>query len=208
MGIRDLILPEDRLFFDLFDQMAEYIEGGSEELVALTGDLSGAWTHCRAIRQKEHDSDGIVRQIFERLDQSLITPLEPEEISRLAPALDDVMDRIDRVAHQICNYGITESTEPLREFSRLILQASHEIRTGIRQLKGLNTRELQRQSVEMNRLWNLSGEILSTTIPALFKSNDPMTVIKYKDIYEGMEVVLQKCNDLGHVLNDIALAHG
>ena len=65
--------------------------------------------------------------IYEKLNESLITPLEPEEISRLAPVMDDVLDRIDRVTQQICNYGMTEQNDKLREFSYMILLASAEI---------------------------------------------------------------------------------
>ncbi len=59
-------------------------------------------------------------QIYEQLNESLITPLEPEEIARLAPVLDDVLDKIDWVTHQLCNYGIPASNDVLKEYSYLI----------------------------------------------------------------------------------------
>ncbi|MDD1718946.1 MAG: DUF47 family protein [Methanoregulaceae archaeon] len=208
MRIKDLILPEDRVFFELLDEMAGTIERAAVLLDRITLTLQGSTPLCREIHQLEHEGDGITRQIYERLNQSLITPLEPEEISRLAPALDDVLDQINWVAHQLCNYGITEADENVREFSRLIGLSTAEIRKGIVSLRTLKKPvEVQQGYVEINRHYNISLELLSTAIPGLFTSGDPMHVIKLKDIYENMAEVLEKCNDFGHVLNDIAISH-
>jgi uncharacterized protein Yka (UPF0111/DUF47 family) len=208
MRVRDIILPEDKTFFDLFEQMAEKIQEGAELLANITADLSQGPQNCRQIRQIEHNADGVTRQIYERLNQSLITPLEPEEISRLAPVLDDIIDKTDWVAQQLCNYGITETNESLKEFSRLILICASQITRGITLLRTMqNSRELQEVSIEINQIWNLSTDLLSKAILELFSSGDPIMIIKLKDIYESMEKVLEKCNDFGHVLNDIAIAH-
>lgn len=208
MRIRDVILPEDRTFFDLFDEMAELIEESSSLLVRLTGDLSGGPSPCREIRALEHRGDEVTRSIYERLNQSLITPLEPEEIARLAPAMDDVLDRIDRLAHQISNYGILERSEELSEFARLIAASSREIRGGISGLRDLGDLEaVQARSREINRFWNQGRDLLSCAVPKLFQSRDPVHIIKHKDVFEHMESILEKCNDLGHVLDDIARGH-
>ena len=170
----------------------------------LTGSLTDC--PCREIRRLEHRGDEITRQIFERLNQSLITPFEPEEISRLAPALDDVLDKIDWVSHQLCNYGITESNEVLKEFSQLIGLSATEIGLAVASMKSPDERNtLPKRSVEMNRLWNVSSELLSRPVLELFQSNDPVHIIKLKDIYENLESVLGACNDLGHIFTDISL---
>jgi len=208
MRVRDIILPEDKTFFDLFEKMGAKIQEGAELLGIITADLSHSPQSCRLIRQIEHDADGITRQIYERLNQSLITPLEPEEISRLAPALDDIIDRMDWVGKQLCNYGITETNDSLKEFSRLILICASQITRGITLLRTMqNSRELQKVSIEINQVWNLSTDLLSKAILDLFSGGDPIMIIKLKDIYESLEKVLERCNDFGHVLNDIAIAH-
>jgi uncharacterized protein Yka (UPF0111/DUF47 family) len=206
MRIRDVILPEDRVFFDLFEDMAGTIREAAGQLVHLTTDLASGSGTCREIRRLEHRGDEITRRIFERLNQSLITPFEPEEISRLAPALDDVLDKIDWVSHQLCNYGITESNEVLKEFSQLIELSATEIGLAVASMKSPDElKVLPKRSVEMNRLWNVSSELLSRAVLELFQSNDPVLIIKLKDIYENLESVLGACNDLGHIFTDISL---
>jgi uncharacterized protein len=208
MRIRDLILPEDKVFFTLFREMAEKIEEASATLNEITHELPAGTEKAHKVRQIEHHGDEITRKIFEQLDESLITPLEPEEIARLAPVFDDVLDKIDWVTHQLCNYGIPETNDVLKEYSYLILLSSTEITHAVSSLAALkNPEDVKIHSQEISRLYNLSTELLSRAVLELFKTQDLLLIIKLKDIYESMAKVMEKCNDVGHALNDIAMAH-
>jgi uncharacterized protein Yka (UPF0111/DUF47 family) len=208
MRIRDLILPEDKVFFTLFMEMAEKIGESATTLNEITHELPEGTEKAHKVRQIEHHGDEITRKIFEQLDESLITPLEPEEITRLAPVLDDVLDRLDWVTHQLCNYGIPETNDVLKEYSYLIMLASIEINHAVKSLSTLKDPEDVKTHVqEISRLYNLSSELLSRAILDLFKTRDLLLIIKLKDIYEGLAKVMEKCNDVGHTLSDIAKAH-
>ena len=208
MRIRDLILPEDRIFLTLFEEMAEKIGEAAVTLNEITHELPEGTEKAHRVRQLEHHGDEITRKIYEHLDESLITPLEPEEIARLAPVLDDVLDRIDWVTHQLCNYEIPGTNDVLKEYSYLILLASKEISEAVKNLATLkNVEDVRTHVSEISRLYNLSTELLSRAILELFKTKDLLMIIKLKDIYEGMAKVMEKCNDVGHALSDIAKAH-
>jgi uncharacterized protein Yka (UPF0111/DUF47 family) len=208
MRIRDLILPEDKVFFTLFREMAEKIAEASTTLNEITHELPGGTEKAHKVRQIEHHGDEITRKIYEQLNESLITPLEPDEIARLAPVFDDVLDKIDWVTHQLCNYGIPESNDVLKEYSYLILLSSTEITHAVETLASLkNPGDVKTHTMEISRLYNLSTELLSRAVLELFKTQDLLMIIKLKDIYEGFAKVMEKCNDVGHALNDIAIAH-
>ncbi|PKL68364.1 MAG: DUF47 domain-containing protein [Methanomicrobiales archaeon HGW-Methanomicrobiales-1] len=208
MRIRDLILPEEKIFFTLFKEMTEKIYEASTTLNEITHELPNGIEKSHKVRQLEHKGDEITRQVFEHLNESLITPLEPDEISRLAPVMDDVMDRIDRVTQQICNYELAESNETLKEFSYLIIMSATEIRDAVTALESFKkTDEVKSHSIEINRIYNLSIELQAKAVLDLFKKKDLLLIIKLKDIYEGLGRVMEKCNDVGHALNDIAMSH-
>jgi hypothetical protein len=208
MRIRDLILPEDKVFFTLFKEMAVKIAEAATTLNEITHELPGGTEKGHKVRQIEHYGDEITRKIFEQLDESLITPLEPEEIARLAPVFDDVLDKIDWVTHQLCNYGIPATNDVLKEYSYIILLASTEITHAIDSLSTLKkSDEVKIHAQEISRLYNLSTELLSRAVLELFKTEDLLLIIKLKDIYESMAKVMEKCNDVGHAINDIAMAH-
>lgn len=208
MRIRDLILPEDRIFFSLFRDMAVKISEASTVLNEITHELPSGTEKAHRVRQLEHLADETTRQIYEKLNESLITPLEPDEIARLAPVLDDVMDYIDRVTHKLCNYGIPQSNDLLKEFSYLIVLSGTEIIHAVDDLSTLKKAdETEQHAREVNRLYNLSTELLSRSVIELFKTEDLLLIIKLKDIYEGMARVMEKYNDVGHALSDIARSH-
>jgi uncharacterized protein len=208
MRIRDLILPEDKVFFTLFKDVAEKIQEASGVLNEITHELPAGTEKGQRIRQIEHLADEITRQTYERLNDSLITPLEPEEIARLASALDDVLDRIDWVAHQVCNYGIPQSNDLLKEFSYLIVLSSTEVTHAIEDLSTLKKgKEVEAHARELNRLYNISTELLSKAVLDLFQTKDLLLIIKLKDIYEGMAKVMDYYNDVGHALTDISRNH-
>jgi len=208
MRIRDLILPEDKNFFILFKEMAGMISEASATLNEITHELPNGTEKAHKVRQLEHKCDEITRHLFEKLNESLITPLEPEEISRLAPVLDDVMDRIDRVTQQICNYELPGSNETLKEFSYLIMMSAAEIVEAVDALESLKKpQDVKSHSIEINRIYNLSIELQAKAVIDLFKTKDLLLIIKLKDVYEGMGRVMEKCNDVGHALNDIAMSH-
>jgi uncharacterized protein len=208
MRIRDLILPEDKVFFTLFKEMAEKITEASTTLNEITHELPEGTEKAHRVRQIEHHGDEITKKIYEQLNESLITPLEPDEIARLAPAFDDVLDKIDWVTHQLCNYGIPQTNDVLKEYSYLIMLSATEISHAVSTLSTLKENEDVRvHTAEISRLYNLSTELLSRAILELFKTQDLLMIIKLKDIYEGLAKVMEKCNDVGHTLNDIAMSH-
>ena len=208
MHVRDLILPEDKVFFTLFSQMAETIGEAATTLNEITHEIPQGTEKAQKVHQLEHKADEITRHIYEKLNESLITPLEPEEISRLAPVMDDVMDRIDRVTQQICTYGLTEQNDKLREFSYMILLASAEIIKTFQELPEMKKiQEIKDHATEINRLYNRTIEFQSQSVLEIFKSKDLLLIIKLKDIYEGLGLVMEKCNDVGHAINDIILNH-
>lgn len=208
MRIHDLILPEDRVFFKLFSRMAVAINEAATVLNEITHELPAGTEKAHRVRQIEHNGDEITRQIYEKLNESLITPLEPEEIARLAPAMDDVLDRIDRVTHQVCNYGLSEPGDVLKEYSYLVMLSATEIGHAVECLARLDQpANVRSHASEINRLYNLSIELESRAVIDLFKTKDILLIIKLKDIYEGLGRVMEKCNDVGHALNDISMSH-
>ncbi len=208
MRVRDLILPENKVFFSLFAEMSETIGEAATTLNEITHELPMGTEKAQKVHQLEHRGDEITRTIYEKLNESLITPLEPEEISRLAPVMDDVLDRIDRVTQQICTYGLTEQNDKLREFSYMILLASEEIKKAYEKLPDMdNIQEIKHNANEINRLYNRAIEFQSQAVLELFKTKDLLLIIKLKDIYESLGLVMEKCNDVGHAFNDIILNH-
>lgn len=160
------------------------------------------------IKQLEHDGDKITHEIYEQLNKSFITPFQPEEISHLAALLDDVLDYIDSTTRKMYNYEIHGVDGYMVELANLIQLSAVELETavkGIRSIKDPMTIELR--CIEVNRLENLADDVLAHATKELFKTKEAIDIIKYKDIYEYLEIATDKCEDVANVLSDIAIRH-
>ncbi|MCT8338349.1 DUF47 domain-containing protein [Methanoculleus sp. Afa-1] len=208
MGIKEWVVPQDKAFFDLFDEMAGTVVAAADLLVDFVENFENVKEKCRQVKQLEHRGDDITHQIYEQLNRTFITPLEPEEISRLASALDDILDYIDGTAQQMYSYGITETDDSMVQLAKLIQLSVVEIEkavTGIRSIKDPGL--IEERCIEVNRLENIADNVLGHAIMDIFKTKDAITIIKLKDIYENLEMATDKCEDVANVLSDIAIRH-
>lgn len=208
MGIKEWIIPQDQVFFDLFDRLAAVVVLASYRLVDLMDNFGTLSEVVPQIKQLEHDGDKITHEIYEQLNKSFITPFQPEEISHLAALLDDVLDYIDSTTRKMYNYEIQGVDGYMAELANLIQLSAVELETavkGIRSIKDPMTIELR--CIEVNRLENLADDVLAHATKELFKTKDAIDIIKYKDIYEYLEIATDKCEDVANVLSDIAIRH-
>lgn len=208
VGIKEWVVPQDKAFFDLFDEMARTVVVAADLLVDFIENFEDVKEKCRQVKELEHQGDDITHQIYEQLNRTFITPLEPEEISRLASALDDILDYIDGTAQQMYSYGITETDDSMIQLAKLIQLSVIEIEkavTGIRSIKDPGL--IEERCIEVNRLENIADNVLGHAIMDIFKTKDAITIIKLKDIYENLEMATDKCEDVANVLSDIAIRH-
>jgi len=208
MGIRDWVIPQDDQFFDLLEKSAQNVRAGAEHLVYTVENFENIKNKCHKMKALEHKGDEITHQIYQLLNKTFITPIEPEEISKLASSLDDVLDFIDGAIRMMYLYGIEETDRYMVELSKLILVSTEELEQavkGIRDLKHANA--VEEQCIEINRLENLGDDLLGDAIKEIFRSQDAIKVIKYKDIYEKLESATDRCENAANVLSDIAIRH-
>ncbi len=208
MGLRELLIPQDKVFFDLFEKQAAVVKEAAWQLVALTEDFTNVKEKRHAIELLEHKGDQITHDIYNQLNRTFITPLDPEEISRLASALDEVLDFIDGATEKMYYYGIDATDSHMIELAKLIHMSSVEIEGAVRGIRSIkDPRYVEERCIEVNRLENLADDVLAHAVTELFKTTDAIAIIKFKDIYEHLETATDYCEDVANVLSDIAIRH-
>lgn len=208
MGLRELLIPKDRIFFDLFEKQVGIVKESSIQLVALAENFTNVSEKRHAIEMLEHEGDQVTHDIYEQLNRTFITPLDPEEISGLASALDDVLDYIDGSAEKMLFYGISHTDSHIVELAKLIHMSAIELEGAVKGIRAIrNPKYIEERCIEVNRLENLADDVLAHALMDLFKTNDAISIIKYKDIYEHLEVATDYCEDVANVLSDIAIRH-
>ena len=208
MGLRELLIPQDKVFFDLFEKQAGVVKEAAWQLVALTEDFTNVKEKRHEIEKLEHEGDQITHGIYEQLNSTFITPLDPEEISRLASAMDEVLDYIDGATEKMYYYGIVSTDSHMIELAKLIHMSTVEIESAVKGIRSIkDPRYVEERCIEVNRLENLADDVLAHAVTDLFRTTDAIAIIKYKDIYEHLEVATDYCEDVANVLSDIAIRH-
>jgi uncharacterized protein Yka (UPF0111/DUF47 family) len=208
MGLREWLIPQDKIFFDLFEQQATVLTEAAQKLVDLTENFTDVKERRHEIEQLEHRGDQITHDIYEQLNRTFITPLEPEEISRLASTLDEVLDFIDGTVEMMLYYNIDATDAHMIELAKLIRMSVVEIEAAIKGIRSIkDPRFIEDRCIEVNRLENLADDVLAHAITDLFRTQHAVTIIKLKDIYEHLEEATDFCEDVANVLSDIAIRH-
>jgi predicted phosphate transport protein (TIGR00153 family) len=160
------------------------------------------------IEKLEHKGDQITHDIYDQLNRTFITPLDPEEISRLASNLDEVLDYIDGSAEKMYYYNIETTDAHMIELAKLIHMSTAEIESAVRGIRSIkDPKYIEERCIEVNRLENLADDVLAHAVTDLFKTKDAINIIKLKDIYEHLETATDNCEDVANVLSDIAIRH-
>ena len=208
MGLRELLIPKDKVFFDLFEKQAGVVKEAAWQLVALTEDFTNVKEKRHAIEKLEHKGDQITHDIYEQLNRSVITPIDPEEIAKLASALDEGLDYIDGATEKMYYYNIEGTDSHMIELAKLIHLSCSEIESAVKGIRSIkDPRYIEERCIEVNRLENLADDVLAHAVTELFKTTDAITIIKLKDIYEHLETATDNCEDVANVLSDIAIRH-
>ncbi|MCP9496454.1 MAG: DUF47 family protein [Pyrinomonadaceae bacterium MAG19_C2-C3] len=198
-------LPKEEKYFASFSQMTSYIYDATRALVAMLDDDSSRYVeHAKRIKDIEHACDNITHSIVTRLNTSFITPFDREDIYSLSGALDDILDLIDEVARVFVIYDIRQSTEYARRFADLLQRMAiqlHEVVMMLERPVNMNAR-----LVELHRLENEGDDIYDAAVTELFRSTtDPLTVIKWKEIYETMETAVDRCESSANIIESIII---
>jgi predicted phosphate transport protein (TIGR00153 family) len=208
MGLRELLIPHDKIYFDLFEKQAGVMKEAAWQLVALTEDFTNVKEKRHEIEKLEHKGDQITHDIYKQLNSSFITPIDPEEISSLASALDEVLDYIDGATEKMYYYNIGATDAHMIELAKIIHMSTTELESAVKGIRSIkDPRYIEERCIEVNRLENLADDVLAHAVTELFKTDDAITIIKLKDIYEHLETATDYCEDVANVLSDIAIRH-
>jgi predicted phosphate transport protein (TIGR00153 family) len=199
------LVPREVRFYDLFEQQSQHILTAARLLHGLLHDFSDLRAKVHAIKEVEHQGDLVTHEIVRRLNTTFITPIDREDIHDLATRLDDVLDYIEAAAERLLVYRIKEPTSPARAMAEVIVKTAEATDRALRCLRGMDP-GFHAHAVEVNRLENSADNLLRDSLGALFEeSGDPIEIIKWKEIYETMEIVTDRCEDVANVIEGIIL---
>ena len=198
------LVPEDRVFFDLFT------EGGQNTLRAakLLRDMLEQWPDegglGRDILKAEQEGDRITHDIVQRLNSTFVTPIDREDIYALATQMDDVVDYIEEVADFMGLYRVEAPMEQAQSLAEILVKCCEQLYGLLQNLRGF--KELDHYWIEIHRLENDGDRIYRDAVASLFADRvDPMVVIRWRDIFLRLERAIDATETAAHILEGIVI---
>src|SRR5438270_2089160 len=204
------LIPQDDRFFDLFNRSAENTLEGARLLNDLLINFVDVERKARHLKDIEHTGDEITHEVFRALNRTFVTPLDREDISHLASALDDVIDWIEEVARRIRLYRCDEPTPIARQFGTVILEQCELLAKAVPMLEERrNADPLERSTQEIHRLENEADDLLAEAMATLYDgvTEVPQLIkaMRWDDLYQLLEDATDKAEGVATALSNIAL---
>jgi predicted phosphate transport protein (TIGR00153 family) len=203
------VRANDKTITDMLESQGANLVKATSSLFELVINFNMVAERNSKIKDLEHEGDQIAHKLFTLLAQTFVTPLDREDISRLASAIDEVLNYTDGTADRFVLFKIKEPTPYMLELAKILLSASQEIYLLMTQLKKLkNANELVERCRAIKRYEHEGDKIYRTAIAELFETDNAIKIIKLKEIYETLEGSLDRCQEVADIVEDIALKYG
>jgi len=203
------VIPRETKFYDLFEKSAGNLVVAAGKLVDLFDNYEGVEAKVKRIKKLEHEGDTITHDIMQSLHRTFVTPIDREDIARLANSMDDVMDFIEAAARTAFLYRIGQPTERARELASIILKVTYKLNEVMPLLRRRDQfKQLLEECVEINRLENEADDVHHAALAELFdNTRDVREIIKWREIYEHMESATDRGEDVANALEAVVLKH-
>ena len=201
------LMPREGKFFDLFNAHAERIVEGARELNAMIGTFKELDAHAQRIDAAERAADKITHECITLLHRTFITPFDREQIHTLITTMDDILDLIQDVAESVALYDLRSVTPEAKQLAEICQTCCDRVQTTVGLLTDVRSPEaILKCCEEIDRLESDADRVMRGALSKLFREeNDLKQVMKLRVIYDLLETITDRCEDVANVVEGIVL---
>jgi predicted phosphate transport protein (TIGR00153 family) len=199
-------IPKEEQFFDLLDTAAANAVKSVEcfkTLIHNWDPKNGAlFAEVRAI---ENEGDLLTHEVIDKLNRTFVTPIDREDIHMLAGQIDDVCDILQALSDRMQLYDLgTQMPDYMKKMADLLMLSAHAMADAVKAFHNFrHNSRVQDHCIKIKGIENEADDLLKHALAGLFRSGDPMIVIKWKEIYESVENAHDKVSQIANTLEGI-----
>lgn len=202
------IFPKKIDFFEILDRAVENLAKATNVLVDMFNNFDGFEKKAKAIYDFEQDGDMFTHDIMKELNRTFLTPIDREDIHALTARIDDVLDLIWAAVDRMAVYKIDKPTPEVISIVEDLQMITDILRKALKELRSKEYNHVQEHCIEINRLENRIDRKYRDALGKLVnEKNDPVYIIKWKDIYQLFEDASDRSEDIANILEGIVLKH-
>jgi predicted phosphate transport protein (TIGR00153 family) len=201
------LMPTEGRFFELFVEHAEQILQASRELASLMAAFDDVQRRCYNIETIEKHGDRIARSAIGLLHKTFITPIDRDDIHQLVTRMDDILDMVEDAAQSIYLYDIRSVTPEAKRLADICVSCAERVKEAVTLLaKRENAAKILAVCADVDKLESEADHVMRSAMAKLFRDEpDVRQVIKLRAIYELLEGVTDRCEDVANMIEGIIL---
>ena len=204
------LMPREGRFFDLFNQHADRIVDGAHHLVHLMQhfqDQAVRERELEAIDEIEKSADKITHETVSLLHKTFITPLDRDDIHQLISNMDDILDLIEDSAQLMFLYDVRDLTTEAKKLADICVTCCEKVKAAVALLANMdNATEIMTICSDIDRLESEADHVMRSAIARLFREEpDVREIIKLRSVYEHLETITDRCEDVANIIQGIVI---
>ncbi len=199
------LMPQEGKFFDLFNQHAALCVKGAQEMVGLMTDFDDLEIRTHAVESIEKQADKITYACVDMLHKTFITPIDRDDIHKLITRMDDILDMMEDGAQTVSLYDLKSVTPEAKRLAELCLSCCLKVQEAVGLLHDMgNAQKIVAICEEIDRFESDADHVMRAAMSKLFRDEpDVRNLIKMKAIYEILETVTDRCEDVANIIEGI-----
>jgi len=203
-------ISKKHVFYELLEKQAQLAVDAAKEFQALANDFSNLTPYAVRIKEIETEADHITHELANRIDTTFVTPLDKEDLHALSSELDDVTDCIEACTGRMSLYELKQVRPDLGGLAMLLLQITEATREAVKALRDKPNRDdIQELFIHIHQIENEHDALFRKALAALLNAPDadPITAIKWKEVYDRLEAAVDKCEDVANVIESVVVKY-
>jgi predicted phosphate transport protein (TIGR00153 family) len=200
------LLPKEEQFFDLLDKAAANAVKSVDCFQRLIREWNPASSELfAAVRAIENEGDMLTHEVIDKLNRTFVTPIDREDIHALAGQIDDVCDILQALSDRMQLYDLGDDMPAfMRKMADLLKESALEMAQAVKAFHNFrHNSRVQDHCIKIKGIENAADDLLKHALAELFKTGNPMIVIKWKEIYESVENAHDKVSQIANTLEGI-----
>ena len=206
------LLPREDRFFDLFAQHSRVVAAGATALRSMLDGGDAVPMHYQAVMDREHEADAITREVLIAVRRTFITPFDRGNIKDLITSMDNAIDQMQKTAKSVMIFDIRSFTPQMRQMGDAIVECAGLIKEGIPCLSAISEHAIRiaQMTEEVARIENLADDLHDGGLKELYRlhgKSDPMAFITGNEVYDHLEKVVDRFDDVANVIHGTVIEH-
>jgi len=206
------LMPKEERFFELFARHSQAVLAGAEALRAMMEGGDAVARNCQIVMDREHEADNATRDVLIAVRRTFITPFDRGSIRELITSMDNAIDQMQKTAKTVVLFDVTEFTAPMKEMGDAIVKSAQLVQEAVPLLQAISTHAVRISTLteQLSKLEGQADELHDTGLRALFQAtakSDAMAFIVGNEVYDHLEKVVDRFDDVANVLHGIVIEH-